>query len=142
MSGELKFPSRLSKKEGDTAAPDGKEILHWSKKEAKKTFLQLAKKGIIHLSKRSTSSHLANTTILGQYKMPYTKLAVSQATRMTIRLSKKQMGAFQQANREFIRNGEKMILKTLKKRFMFQQKISDVHKMKSEYRHLLIRNQN
>ena len=58
MSGELKFPLWLSKKEDDTAAPAEKEVLHLSKKYAKKTFLQLAKKGIIHLSKRSTSSNL------------------------------------------------------------------------------------
>ena len=113
MSGELKFLSRLSKKEG-AAAPDEKEILHLSKNGAKKTFLQFAKKGIIHLSKRSTSSHLANITIIGQYKQPYAKLAISQATGMTIRLSKKQMGAFHPANREIISIGEKIILKTLK----------------------------
>ena len=109
MSGELKFLSRLSKKEDATAAPVEKEVLHLSKKKAKKTFLKLAKKGIIHLSKRSTSSNSSNVTIIGQYKLPYKMFAVSQATGMTIRLSKKQMRAFHQTNREFISNGEFII---------------------------------
>ena len=85
MSGELKFLSRLSKKEDVTE--EEKEVLHMSKNEAKKRFLQLAKKGIIHLSKRSSNPKLSNTPL---YPL---------ATGMTIRLSKKQMEAFHQTNR-------------------------------------------
>ena len=127
MSGELKFISRLSKKKDateDTAAPDEKEILHLSKKEAKKTFLHLAKKEIIHLSKRSTNSHSANVTILGQFKLPYKKIAMSQATGMTIRLSKKHKGAFHKANRELTSNSKIIIFKKFQTTdIFFQQEI-------------------
>jgi hypothetical protein len=104
MSGELKFLSRLSKK-ADKPTHNKKDVLQLYKKKLKQTFLQLAKQGILHLSKRSPAPNLPNITLVGHNPLPYKKLDKSQGPSMTIRLSKKQATTLQQTISKLISNG-------------------------------------